>query len=200
MAIMKKYLLFSVCVILLTQACKREEPVSENIVYGKLNATLGYNKPFLLDANADGVIDFTFSSVLIEADDKPYLYFFASTKSESGNKILVQKGPELIINGLYTPALEKNDVIGSIIPNEDMWTNVQQKGLLLGVSKTDTTKDQYGLWVNKADKYLGILLNINNETHYGWIKLSHDSVKDEIIASGFAYSQLPNVHILAGQK
>jgi hypothetical protein len=186
--------------MLLTQACKKEEPVSENIVYGKLNATLGYNKPFLLDANEDGVVDFTFSSVLIEADNKPYLYLFASTKSDSGNKLLVQKGPELIINGLYTPALEKNDVIGSIIPNEVMWTDIQQKGLLLGVSKTDNTKDQYGLWINKTDKYLGILLKINNKSHYGWIKLSHDSVKDEIIASGFAYSKLPDVDILAGQK
>jgi hypothetical protein len=236
---MKKYLLLSLGVMLLMQACKRDtqspipippvktlpgsevivipekpvgtppsngeaplpnEPVSENIVYRKLNATLGYNKPIFLDANADGIVDFTFSSVLIQADNRPYLYLFVSTKSISGNKILVQKGPELIIDALYTPALEKNDVIGSNIPNEVKWTDPQQKGFVLGVSKTENTKDQYGLFINKTDKYLGILLKINNETHYGWIKLSHDSVNDEIIVSGFAYNKLPDAHILAGQK
>jgi hypothetical protein len=176
-----------------------DEPVTDGFAYRKLNKTLGYNKPLFLDVDADGTTDFTFSSVLLEENDKPYLYLLATTKSGSGNKVFVQKGPELVINALYTYPFEDGQTVEATTANNGKWTETGQKGFILGVSETANGKNQYGLWVNKTDKYLGIQFKIAGQVHYGWVRLSHDTAKNEIVIKGFGYNKTGGV-IKAGQK
>ncbi len=176
-----------------------EEPVTDGFAYRKLDKVLGYNKPLFLDVDADGFTDFTFSSVLIEENDKPYLYLLATTKSGTGNKIFVQNGPDLVINALFTYPFENGQTIEPTVANNGKWTDIGQKGFILGASETSSSKEQYGLWINKTDKYLGIQFKIAGQVHYGWVKLSHDSIKNEILVKGFAYNKTSGP-IKAGQK
>jgi hypothetical protein len=175
------------------------EPVGDGFAYKTLNKALGYNKPLFLDVDADGTTDFTFSSVLLEENDKPYLYLLATTKSGTGNKIFVQNGPDLVINALFTYPFENGQTIEPTEVNNGKWTEIGQKGFILGISETASSKEQCGLWVNKTDKYLGIQFKIAGQVHYGWVKLSHDSAKNEIVVKGFAYHKTGGL-IKAGQK
>lgn len=176
------------------------EPVTDGFVYRKLNKVTGYNKPMFLDADGNGVPDFTFSSVLLEENDRPYLYLLVSTKSNTGNKVLVQNGPELVINALYTLSFDEGQIIEPTKGNRGKWSEIGQKGFILGVSETASDKQQYGLWVNKADKYLGIQFKIDGGMHYGWVKISHDPEKNELYLAGFAYNTAAGSAIKAGQK
>ena len=175
------------------------EPAGDGFAYKTINKALGYYKPIFLDVDADGNTDFTFSSVLLEENDKPYLYLLATTKSGTGNKIFVQNGPDLVINALFTYPFENGETIEATAANNGKWTETGQKGFILGVSETSTSKEQYGLWINKSDKYLGIQFKTAGQVRYGWVKLSHDSAKNEMVLKGFAYNKTGGF-IKAGQK
>ncbi len=225
----KKPILFLSLVLIFTQGCKKEKQADElknekievpdapenaqpvsgttpaptpgtTLVYRSLNLQLAYNQPVYLDADADGKADFVFYSVLIQHDDKPHLYLLVSPKSVSGSKVLVQPGPELVVNGAWTSPLEKQITIENKPANGSAWSESMMKGFVYGVSKTATTEERMGLWIGKIDKYLGIQFKIAGKTHYGWIRLSHQPGADAITVSDYAYNTLPEQGILAGTK
>jgi len=61
---------------------------------------------------------------------------------------------------------------------------------------------EFGNWTGiQEDKYLGIKFEINDDFHYGWIKLStiiHDYDNMEFTLKGFAYNTIANEGIKAG--
>jgi hypothetical protein len=220
---MKKNMLMAVCVMMLAQACKKDktpdtaviiepdpvetapttgetQPSSPNIIYRTLNMKLGYNKPIFLDANADGVIDFSFSGTLIMHDGKQHLYLSAYAKSTSGNKIFVQKGPDLVINALWAYPFNKDEMIAPTEANKVAWTAIQQKAFIMSVISANGQTSLEGLWPNKTDKYLGIAIKMNGEPYFGWIRLSHDIATNEITVADYAYSKIPGGDIIAGEK
>ncbi|OOQ60474.1 hypothetical protein [Mucilaginibacter pedocola] len=222
---MKKFLLLGACVLLFAQACKKDnnkpdnsqviiqpdpveaapvtgvtQPSSENMVYRTLNLRLGYNKHIFLDANNDGTVDLSFSGTLIFHDGKQHLYLSGYTKSTSGNKFFIQKGPEQVINAQWAYPFNKDEVIEPTEANQVAFTALQQKAFIMSVVTTNAQTDLEGLWKNKQDKYLGFALKMNGEPHFGWLRLSHDTATNEIIVIEYAYSKVPGEDVIAGQK
>lgn len=47
------------------------------------------------------------------------------------------------------------------------------------------------------DKYYGLKIQINDESHFGWVQL--DANTEQITVKGYAYNSIPDMPILAGQ-
>ena len=57
-----------------------------------------------------------------------------------------------------------------------------------------------GLWLGGlSDKYLGLKIEIDSITHYGWIRLDVDSTNNSFIVKDYAYNTTPNEGIYAGE-
>ncbi|RFZ92613.1 hypothetical protein D0C36_14450 [Mucilaginibacter conchicola] len=176
------------------------QPSKENIVYRKLNSSLGYNKHIFLDANADGVVDISFSSVLIMHDGTQHLYLSAYSKATTGNRVYVQKGDELVNGGLWTYPFSEGQIIEPTEANNVKFTANQQKAVIMSITSASPKDKVNGLWVNQADKYLGFALKIDGEPHFGWVKLSHVTATNEIKISEYAYNKNAGDDIRAGEK
>lgn len=220
--IMRKYILLCLSIILSLQACKKDknsegivvppdpiettpvtgetQPSSANIEYRTLNMRVGYKKHIFLDANADGTTDISFSSVLIMHDSKQHLYLSAYGKTNSGNKVFVKKGEDLVNGSLWAYPFNKDEKIEPTEANEVKWTANQQKASIMSIVSTGSQTGVEGLWANKTAKYLGFAIKINGEPYFGWIKLSHDTATNEIVFSEYAYSKIPGGDIIAGEK
>jgi len=198
-----------ITVLLLFVACKKEkaykpaEDIPTNKYYYKtLNTnidSLQYNHPLLLDLNADEVIDFYLSSVLLENNDRPYLYLFINRKTPNQNKIIVRPGEELPLNALWAIPLEKNFKIWENASADAQWSDDQQKTALLNVTDDGSIRTFGGEWIGKKDKYLGLKFKIAGKYHYGWLRISHKANEAKLAILDYAYNKEPETSILAGQ-
>ncbi len=218
--------MIGICLALSLQACKKDKAVTEiekpqllpdptegapvsgiaqpevpnsTVVYRKVNQVLGYNQHIFLDVDADGTSDFNFFSVLIHHDDMPNLYLLVTPKTAKGSSVLVEQGEELVVNALWSFPLIKEQLIRESPITGCIWTEPLMKGFIAGSSKTAGSESYTGLWIGKSDKYLGIRFKLNGKLHYGWIRLSHDKLKDEVTISDYAYSKSPEQSIAAGR-
>jgi len=68
------------------------------------------------------------------------------------------------------------------------------------LARVDGSRD-LGYWPNVTNRYLGLKLIINGETHFGWARLTVQVSEPSILAelSGYAYETTPNQAILAGK-
>lgn len=58
-----------------------------------------------------------------------------------------------------------------------------------------------GEWVNNVvDGYLGIRIKINNDWHYGWIRMDVDSNANKLVIKDYAYNEVPFLGIYTQQK
>ncbi|MES2829628.1 MAG: hypothetical protein V4687_15815 [Bacteroidota bacterium] len=225
---MKNLLIAALWVLLFAQGCKKDlevvkenekieippDPAESNPIIGtpqadgpntnilsrSLNLVVGYNKNVFLDVDADGMSDFSFFGVLIYHDNRPNLYLAVTPKTSKGSRVLVKTGEEFLINGLWSAPLEKDVVIQEASPSDYSWTGPQVKGYIVASSKTAASDEYYGLWIGKADKYLGIKFKLNNKYHYGWVRISHTKSTDELMISDYAYNTIPEQGIAAGQN
>jgi hypothetical protein len=175
------------------------ETPNGNIVYRKVNMVVGYNKQISLDVDADGVSDFNFFGQLIYHNEKPHLYLLVTPKTIKGSSVMVQNGEELVINALWSFPLEKETVVRENPVSGCIWTEPLMKAFITGSSKTPTSEEYSGLWIGKEQKYMGIRFKLDGKFHYGWVKLSHDKLKDEVTINDYAYSKLPEQGIAAGK-
>jgi hypothetical protein len=60
------------------------------------------------------------------------------------------------------------------------------------------TTFSWGNWNQQTEKFLGIRFTINNEQHYGWVRLTTDTHSPYIIIHDYAYESAPDVPIIAG--
>jgi len=57
-----------------------------------------------------------------------------------------------------------------------------------------------GPWAHTTNRYLGLRLVINGQTHYGWARLNVDLlVSGKTVITGYAYETIPNQTIHEGQ-
>jgi len=63
----------------------------------------------------------------------------------------------------------------------------------------------FGQWANLGrgltNRYLGVKFNIDQQVHYGWLRISVSTTHDHFTAelTGYAYETIPNKPIVAGQ-
>lgn len=224
---MKKIFITLLSTLLVFQACKkekndrpippkpaiphvaeqeREAPVTGitintgGIVYTQINRELGYNKFITIDADQNGKNDFYLGSVLIYHGGMAHMYLFGSPVSANGGKLLVDNSEELEINGLWAKPLDAETTIGSNTPNNTAWENFFVKGLLLDVVDIGNNEHTFkGQWIGKQDKYLAMQVRINQQYHYGWIRISHTAGEQQLVVTGFAYNAKAGESIKAGQ-
>ncbi len=171
-------------------------PAEGQIVYTRVNITLGPNTSYNLDLNNDGITDFTISTSLQQRPHGcPYgevTWTFTASVDEtpaSGN------GAE----GSPPAALSKGDQIG---PDQSYYAG---QGALRSYYNSysppcDSINHYAGDWI-PSFHYLGLALQINGETHYGWaklkVKVGYAMVSATLI--GYAYESTPGMPINAGQ-
>jgi hypothetical protein len=153
-------------------------PVEAEIVYTPVNIKLGaYNN---LDLNNDGITDFTFSF-----SSKHQLCINEHSQSvtpASGNGV----------EGSPPAALNFGDEIG---PSQTFYAG---QGGLAWTRFVCGRQAHGGNWWNVKGHYLGLMIQINGKTHYGWARLSFNGVAGTL--TGYAYETIPSMPIKADQK
>jgi hypothetical protein len=171
-------------------------PAEAEVVYTPTNITIGPNSSYNLDLNNDGVTDFVIStSVQAELPNDCFLPTFIFSVSEvpaSGN------GTE----GSPPAALSEGDQIG---PSQTFYAG---QGTLRSDHQVAGMKHlechlyniYYGDW-KPGYHYLGLALQVNGETYYGWAKLkvvvNGSTARAKLL--GYAYESSPDTPINAGQ-
>lgn len=220
---MKTNLTLALCAMLLLGACKKEKNASKDplvpvipeqetsipvsgttvtknrIVYTQIDQELSYNKFITIDADHNGKNDFYFTSVLVGQDNQSHLFLMASPVSASGAKLLVDSSQELLI-GMWGKPVDANTAISAAEPANTSWSNYLIKSMLLDVVETDQQGNSFnGPWVAKADKYLAMQVIISGKVHYGWIHFTHSVNEKRMMIVGFAYNDVAEEAIRAGQ-
>jgi len=226
---MKKYLIMALSAAFLFSSCKKEANIqtkpdevlttipaiptqegqqaitgvtanNNGIIYTQFNQELSYNKFLTVDANGDGKNDFYFTSVLIYGDGLSHLYLTASPVSKNGGMLQLDDRQELVTNGMWAKPLDAGSDIGPNVGANTIWSNFMIKGVALDVAENEArVKSFNGLWVGKQDKYLALRIRINNNNHYGWVRISHSANEERMVLTGYAYNAVAGEIIKAGQ-
>lgn len=205
---MKKYLVLIVFTMFIS-ACETadQDPLDTNslskVAYKLLNVSvesLQYNNPILLDLNNDGNVDFNFSSVLLEENDKPYMYLYVRGDSRSRNQLIVRSNPELTLAAYWANPMDRGAEINSSPPSDCKWNEQLTKGFFIGIMDDGVNKVYSGEWLATGDRFLGLRFTINGNYHYGWIRVSHTEGEDRLMVKDYAYSKEAGKSIKAGQK
>ncbi len=141
------------------------------------NPSVQYN----LDLNNDGTIDFNIRHNNYEGFIQTEFY---TNFGELG---------QIVTNGTGAPAaLNINDNINSGQPN---WVctvgSSSNSALFMNANGAN--------FVGQPDKFIGLKIKLSNQWHYGWVSLSIPSDTSKIIVKAYAYNQVPNASISAGQ-
>jgi hypothetical protein len=148
---------------------------------------------YVLDLNNDVVPDFVFVT-----------YDTTMGSYSIGVAMALPYGPgNAIVGSLYYgvyPMPYSLNTGDSIKANSATWHNDTVNGgtQYLGVLY-NPGNNVYGNWVGVNDKYVGLRINVAGQFHYGWARLSVSPTSDTIIIKDYAYQELPNVGITAGQ-
>jgi hypothetical protein len=189
------------------------QPAESKIVYTPANVKL-VSKPFPLDFNHDGVVDFFLLqyrlryheggssgfSVLsachgLNADSHGTFCTSGHGTVNSVNAVRVLKSKPRPLGAALRP--------GAKIQRSDEFRN---KGRVeLGRVSASTATRWYGPWVNGGkgvkNRYLGVKFQINGRFHYGWARMTVTTTTNTFTATltGYAYETIPGKAIVAGQ-
>ncbi|MCU0433197.1 MAG: T9SS type A sorting domain-containing protein [Bacteroidia bacterium] len=90
----------------------------------------------------------------------------------------------------------------SISPSSTDWRDTSFASgyqYLATVASLNSVTSAYGYWPGATDKYLGVRFSINNQLHYGWVRLSIDSAASLITIKDYAYRSASGIGLTAGQ-
>jgi len=144
---------------------------------------------FLLDLNNDGTSEFKIIQSYSYTYYFDYLYSYDSVRVQSVNNGLS------VINATgdnnYVAALNSNDLISS-------QQNFGSHHLLGGLSYYETSP--IGQWTDMENHFIGVKFKIDENTHYGWVRLSVTRDCERFTVYDYAYEDEPGKAIRAGQK
>lgn len=176
-------------------------PCVANVVYTPVNASIPVDgSRFGLDLDADGVVDFTLTSKLLQAYcQRGDEYIWTLTVTPADRNAVTSRAEQ--IGSGYASALANGVSVSSgqdFYPASSTMGELYWGGCGTGVS---------GEWLNTPNRYLGIrFLTSDNSLHYGWARLSsvsfvdrHGNFQSSTVLSGFAYETIPGQQILTGQ-
>lgn len=173
-------------------------PTGSNIIYTDVNPDLVIGDSLILDLNNDGVADFLFTKKVWIKTCSDNLLGLYSRLTES--EIEPTNSNAIMANGTYAMALDSS----ALIISDSSWSTTWEI-LVYGVISGRCASGAAG-WLNISDKYLGLKFIKNNNTYYGWARLSSSYlfnadkiVVGEMILKDYAYNSIPGQPILAGQ-
>jgi hypothetical protein len=184
------------------------QPGQAKIVYTPANVRLT-NKPFPLDLNHDGRVDF-------------YLLHYYLFGSGGTNTLLACHVPQIGTHAIFCVnstdtmnstnairAIENNRAYGADLPSGatirhgDLFP--KKAPVKLGQLKSFSNPRWYGPWVNDGkgvkNRYLGIRFRINGRFHFGWARMTVTTTSNSFTATltGYAYETIPGKGIVAGK-
>jgi hypothetical protein len=154
------------------------------VVYTPTNVVV--NSSVAIDLNHDGIADF---AVTIGAAYGGHGLWLTVSPKVTGNAIRENGGAAAGFLGV------------PVGPGERFATNTWYgEGLFMaGVFEYSFTSFT-GPWANAKNRYLGLKLQINGQTHYGWARLSVGNflISGLVLLTGYAYETIPNKTIIEG--
>ena len=168
--------------------------------------TIQSNNKYFLDLNNDSSPDFVIEA--IHKTSNLYGYQIevngVGIYAEGQNEFLVDYFSTSNGDNSYWPkALGLNTQINNL---QDTWINTSS-GMAMNIifefyytTQTITETFQAGHWQDAKNKFLGLKLKLNGNTHYGWARLDVDSAGTEFTIKDYAFNSRPNSQILAGEK
>jgi hypothetical protein len=182
-----------------------EPPALAKIVYTPAHVQLQRSKPFPLDLNHDGKVDFylnsygEYSTVALSACQ--YLI-----RGERGIFCSSVQGSNAIRTSVDSKGWQFGAALrhGATIKNGDRFP---KGGVRLGEVSTDegSSTSWVGPWFNGGkgvkDRYLGLKFNIKGSFHFGWARMTVTTTKNTFTATltGYAYETIAGKPIVAGQ-
>ena len=169
-------------------------PAEGEIVYTPTNQKIGFNDPFELDLNNDGIGDFRIVN--------KHGYNIGRNGAFEGILGIKPMLPtnRAVSSSHYAAALPLGASIGAAArfpANSDI---LMAWGYYI-VFSTQCC-GSFGPWRNVQNRYLGIKFTIDGETHYGWARFNVKFSDGWFIAAkltGYAYETEANKTITAGQ-
>jgi len=204
--------IFFIACIVFSNGC-RKEPIatdSSTIVYTDVNpdSVILQLAPALykLDMNNDGIADFEFdrSRIVLCNDYETGSIGYAAN---------FQLKPLNVSNAVITNGSGLASALDSSkgIAPDSLWATTSQI-LVYGPTSLRGHCPYFmkGNWINVLDKYVGLKFIKNNQTYYGWARLSSSFhralpparpllVSGQLILKDYAFNSIANQPILAGQ-
>jgi hypothetical protein len=167
------------------------QPSKAEIIYTKVHHVIGRGESYGIDLNQDGVMDFSIHNISQRCTRTitycPYFRVEASPALGSG----IQFG----VHTWYAAALLPGAEIGPSSPMRGAPEIMAAQFRIFG------SYYYFGSFLNAANRFLGLALKINGETHFGWARFTVQSNKKfRLVAalSDFAYETEPEKPIAAG--
>lgn len=173
------------------------------IVYTRAHVKIQGDKPFPLDLNHDGIVDFY---VLHSWSHFAYKHFLAACQS-----LYSYHGPFCFVARSTNRIRANVSGFGAALPygakiqHGDRFIDSCKP--LLGEVSYDTKSDirWFGPWMNGGkgvkDRYLGLKVKIKGRFHFGWARITVTTTSNNFTATltGYAYETIPNKAIIAGK-
>jgi hypothetical protein len=181
--------------------CKKEkESQPENqkgIYYKEVNSTLNFNQTtsLKLDINQDGSNDFEIYKDKYKTDIDSLKGFFVKNLGSSPKMIEIKLTHNTLFDCMNLMSYSGEEVISESLPNEHSWDS--KNGLLALRHEPNATF--IARWSDGAPKIMAIRLLISGKAHYGWIKLQYSRENNSITVMDYAYNQVVEGPIRAGQ-
>lgn len=141
---------------------------------------------YLLDLDNDGTADFEFNLIIYTGNPGNVI----RVRGNGNNAVSHDPAIDPWLSYYYARALYSGDNIGASLTFKSQ--------VILGTHYSDG--NDFGNWVGKTDRYLGLKLAVNSNTYYGWARLSIDAECASLTVSDYAVDTLANQTILAGDK
>lgn len=155
------------------------------------------NGPALIDFNGDGIADVEISAGTLNCCGVHRIRpDSCSTSCSCGSEsfldvLALEKSDGVVVNA---HGFAVRGQAGQIVRPEDPF-GVSGN---MAVANHGCVSYSRGPWKNRPGVgFLGAKFQIDGETHYGWIRLSHTSPKGGLM-TGYAYETIPNKPIIAG--
>ncbi len=168
-------------------------PVRAAIVYTDVDPDLTlFDAFFPIDFNGDGVTDITIRHRAYTFGGGSYStnYRYAEVQLPAGNRAQFPGGFFAELSALPSGA-----AIGPTALFTGYGRMAARYAYVYGGSSYVYAD---GPWLGVTDRYLGVEFAIGGNTHYGWIRMDVPSDLGNIVIKDFAYEDVPNTTILAG--
>jgi len=167
------------------------QPVEAEVIYTPAHAYIPSRYyPTYIDINGDGIPDFRFSN---------FAESFSHAASDNLN-VEALTGGIIAISPGSASALPKGAVIGS--SGQFGRGNCFMAGTYVFAYGNTYFHNYFGPWNDVESRFLGVSFSLGGETHYGWIRMSVNTLlfrKIRAVVTGYAYESVANTPIRAGQ-
>lgn len=158
------------------------KPAEAKVVYTPAN--IAVNSSVLIDLNNDGIADFE----LIRFEGYGHSLFLAMGPQVKGNAIRSNGGGAAC--GFFGVPVGAGEKFGT--------TSYFGHGVYMARFFQYSHSSFTGPWANATNRYLGLRLVIDGQTHYGWARVTATQDLHNVVLTGYAYETTPNKTIIEG--